>query len=324
MGGQPTYIKGTVAPGATYDISVNLTAPTQPGVYQGFWQMNNGKGTAFGTKIYVGIQVLAPTPTPAPTSPPSPSISFTVDTTNITAGECVVFSWNVQNVQGRLLLRRGTEPAGARRRRPGQPDGVPASDHDVLPDRGLSQQHLADTGDHDQRGAGAGRRTGDQPVLGDAAADHAGPVRDHPVGRAGQRAARSTSRAAARSCGAARRSRAACRTARRAPARSATRWWRRARAAKARRSSTSTSWRRLRRCHRRSAADSSAANSRPTDSGAAYGRAADCSPADGCASASGDRGQELDPDDLQQRARRDDVADRGHRDHAPCLARTAR
>ena len=57
MGGQPTYIKGTVAPGATYDISVNLIAPTQPGVYQGFWQMNNGKGTAFGTTVYVGIQV---------------------------------------------------------------------------------------------------------------------------------------------------------------------------------------------------------------------------------------------------------------------------
>ena len=68
MGGQPTYVKGTVAPGATYDISVNLTAPTQPGVYQGFWQMNDAKGKAFGTKVYVGIQVVAPTPTPAPTS----------------------------------------------------------------------------------------------------------------------------------------------------------------------------------------------------------------------------------------------------------------
>lgn len=99
MGGQPANIKGTVAPGATYDISVSLVAPTQPGVYQGFWQMKNGKGTAFGTKIYVGIQVVAPTPTPAPTLPPAPSISFTVDQTSITAGQCVVFSWNVQNVK---------------------------------------------------------------------------------------------------------------------------------------------------------------------------------------------------------------------------------
>ncbi len=111
MGGQPTNIKGTVAPGATYDISVNLTAPTQPGVYQGFWQMKNGKGTAFGTKIYVGIQVQAPTPTPAPTSPPSPSITFTVDRMSITAGECVVFSWEVQNVQAVYFYAEGENMA---------------------------------------------------------------------------------------------------------------------------------------------------------------------------------------------------------------------
>jgi ABC-type amino acid transport substrate-binding protein/heat shock protein HslJ len=107
MGGQPTYIKGTVAPGAVYDISVNLTAPTQPGVYQGFWQMNNAKGTAFGTKIYVGIQVKAPAPTAAPTQPPSPTISFTVNTTNITAGQCVVFTWNVQNVKAVYFYAQG-------------------------------------------------------------------------------------------------------------------------------------------------------------------------------------------------------------------------
>jgi polar amino acid transport system substrate-binding protein len=107
MGGQPTYIKGSVPPGATYDISVNLTAPTQPGVYQGFWQMNNAGGTAFGTKIYVGIQVVAPTATPAPTQPPSPSISFTVNTTNITAGQCVTFQWNVQNVKAVYFYAQG-------------------------------------------------------------------------------------------------------------------------------------------------------------------------------------------------------------------------
>jgi ABC-type amino acid transport substrate-binding protein/heat shock protein HslJ len=107
MGGQPTYIKGTVPPNATYDISVSLTAPTQPGVYQGFWQMNNPKGTAFGTKVYVGIQVVAPTPTAAPTQPPSPSISFTVSQTNITAGQCVTFSWNVQNVKAVYFYAQG-------------------------------------------------------------------------------------------------------------------------------------------------------------------------------------------------------------------------
>jgi ABC-type amino acid transport substrate-binding protein/heat shock protein HslJ len=107
MGGQPTYIKGSVAPGAVYDISVNLTAPAQPAVYQGFWQMNNAKGTAFGSKIYVGIQVQAPAPTAAPTQPPSPSISFSVDKTNITAGQCVVFTWNVQNVKAVYFYAQG-------------------------------------------------------------------------------------------------------------------------------------------------------------------------------------------------------------------------
>jgi L-cystine transport system substrate-binding protein len=107
MGGQPAYIKGTVPPGATYDISVNLTAPTQPGVYQGFWQMKNPKNVAFGQKIYVGIQVQAPTPTPAPTQPPVPSISFSVNTTQITAGQCVTFSWNVENVSAVYFYAQG-------------------------------------------------------------------------------------------------------------------------------------------------------------------------------------------------------------------------
>jgi ABC-type amino acid transport substrate-binding protein/heat shock protein HslJ len=109
MGGQPTYIKGSVPPGGTYDISVNLVAPTQPGVYQGFWQMVNATGTAFGTTIYVGIQVQAPTAVPAPTQTPSPTISFTVNQTNITAGQCVTFNWNVQNVKAVYFYPQGAD-----------------------------------------------------------------------------------------------------------------------------------------------------------------------------------------------------------------------
>ena len=100
MGGQPTPIKGTVAPGSNYDMEVNLVAPTKPGTYQGWWQMVNAQGVAFGERIYVGITVPASaTPTPRPTQTPSPNISFTVDRTSIKAGECVTFSWNVQNVK---------------------------------------------------------------------------------------------------------------------------------------------------------------------------------------------------------------------------------
>lgn len=100
MGGQPTAIQGTVAPDANYDISVNLTAPIVPGVYQGFWQMYNAQGVAFGERIYVGIQVpAAPTPTPKATATPVTGIQFTVDRTQINQGECVVFSWSVQNAK---------------------------------------------------------------------------------------------------------------------------------------------------------------------------------------------------------------------------------
>lgn len=100
MGGQPTPVQGQVAPDATYDISVNLVAPLVPGVYQGFWQMFNAQGVGFGERIYVGIKVpAAPTPTPAATATPVTGIQFTVDRTQIKQGECVVFSWDVQNAK---------------------------------------------------------------------------------------------------------------------------------------------------------------------------------------------------------------------------------
>ncbi len=123
MGGQPTNIKGTVAPGATYDISVNLVAPVQPGVYQGFWQMNNGKGVPFGQRIYVGITVPPQaTVTPVPTSTPTTGISFTVNTTNITSGQCVTFSWSVTNATAVYFYALG---------QPWQQNGVPGVSQSV-------------------------------------------------------------------------------------------------------------------------------------------------------------------------------------------------
>jgi hypothetical protein len=109
MGGQPAPVMQSVPPGGTYDFYVNLVAPLQPGVYQGFWQMQNGAGQSFGQTVYVGIQVpAAPQPTAAPTSTPVPGISFTVDRTNINAGECVTFSWNVTNVKAVYFYPDGT------------------------------------------------------------------------------------------------------------------------------------------------------------------------------------------------------------------------
>lgn len=110
MGGLPTPIQGTVPPGAVYDMYVSLVAPLTPGVYQGFWSMRNDRGLLFGDRVWVGITVPGvPTPTPAPTLPPSSTISFTVDRTNIVAGQCVVFSWTVQNARNVYFYAQGEQ-----------------------------------------------------------------------------------------------------------------------------------------------------------------------------------------------------------------------
>ncbi|MDX1414785.1 MAG: transporter substrate-binding domain-containing protein [Candidatus Promineifilaceae bacterium] len=108
MGGQPTAIVGTVAPGAQYDIWVDLVAPAVPGVYQGFWVLRNTQDQKFGDRIWVGIQVpKPPTVTPPPTQTPSPGISFTVDRNRIFAGECVTFSWVVTGSQAVYFYPEG-------------------------------------------------------------------------------------------------------------------------------------------------------------------------------------------------------------------------
>ncbi len=100
MGGQPTPVQGTVAPGQTYDIYVDLVAPVKPGVYQGFWQMRDGTGQAFGQRVYVGIRVPSqPTPTPFPTATPSTAVNFWTDQPNLVQGQCTVDHWRTQNVQ---------------------------------------------------------------------------------------------------------------------------------------------------------------------------------------------------------------------------------
>lgn len=101
MGGTSVPVVGEVRQGETYDFWVDLVAPTTPGIYQGFWSMRNGEGAYFGSRIWVGVDVVSPNPTPlpAPTATPAPTGFFTVDRTNIKQGECVTFSWNVENIQ---------------------------------------------------------------------------------------------------------------------------------------------------------------------------------------------------------------------------------
>jgi polar amino acid transport system substrate-binding protein len=108
MGGEPVAVAREVQPGETYDLQINLVAPLNPGSYQGVWQMENGGGTAFGERLKVNIKVVGgPTVTPAPTQTPVPGITFTVDRTNIKAGECVTFYWKVENVKQVYFYREG-------------------------------------------------------------------------------------------------------------------------------------------------------------------------------------------------------------------------
>ncbi|MBN2503589.1 MAG: hypothetical protein JXB38_22630 [Anaerolineales bacterium] len=53
---------GSVAPGATVDVSVELTAPDEAGTYKGFWRLRNASGVNFGVSgnnaFWVEIEVL--------------------------------------------------------------------------------------------------------------------------------------------------------------------------------------------------------------------------------------------------------------------------
>jgi heat shock protein HslJ len=110
MGGQPTPIVGTVAPGQPYDIYVDFVAPLEPGTYQSFWTMSNPQNVTFGSRIWVGITVPAPaTSTPIPTQTPNPSINFSVNQTQIREGECVTFTWNVTGANAVYFYKQGTD-----------------------------------------------------------------------------------------------------------------------------------------------------------------------------------------------------------------------
>lgn len=98
MFGQPTSVQGKVEPGQTYDVYVDLVAPTEPGKYVGYWQVFNPEDKAFGPTIWVAIKTRltepdlpteTPTLTPRPTSgatatsTPRPTLGATATSTPI-------------------------------------------------------------------------------------------------------------------------------------------------------------------------------------------------------------------------------------------------
>ena len=89
-------LTSTVTPGNQVDISVNLTAPAQPGRYRGYWKMVNTASKFVDDAVYVEIDVVsassptstapvAATSTATTTSPVTISaLSMAVDTADFT------------------------------------------------------------------------------------------------------------------------------------------------------------------------------------------------------------------------------------------------
>jgi hypothetical protein len=86
MDGPPTVAVGPVAPNSGTQVSVNLVAPSTPGTYTGYWQLQAPDGTRYGSVIYVEIVVPAapsPTETPGIGAPPVPTTSAPEEATII-------------------------------------------------------------------------------------------------------------------------------------------------------------------------------------------------------------------------------------------------
>jgi len=62
-------VPGTVSPGETVDLAVDMTAPGEPGTHRGDWRLRNAQGVLFGDTLWIQITVPdegAPTPPPPP------------------------------------------------------------------------------------------------------------------------------------------------------------------------------------------------------------------------------------------------------------------
>ncbi len=55
LGGTAFTLPASVASGATYDISVPMTAPNKTGTLRGNWRMSTATGQSFGDEVFVVI-----------------------------------------------------------------------------------------------------------------------------------------------------------------------------------------------------------------------------------------------------------------------------
>lgn len=151
MGGQTTPISGTVGAGASYDLSLKLTAPDAPGTYRGIWQMSSGQGTTFGERLDVVVAVpSAPTATPPPSATPAPDISFSAVPTTTVQGQQVTFTWSVASSRSQYFYRQGDNwaqfPVGPQGSRVAWPNSTTVYElRVILPDGSTQIQQITIT-----------------------------------------------------------------------------------------------------------------------------------------------------------------------------------
>jgi len=82
MGGQPVAVQKYVYPGQTYDVYVNLVAPSSSGQYKGEWRLFSPYNSPFGSPLYVMVEAI---PAATRTVTPTRTITRTPTTTSTTA-----------------------------------------------------------------------------------------------------------------------------------------------------------------------------------------------------------------------------------------------
>jgi hypothetical protein len=125
MGGAASSAIGTTPSNGTIDVSINLTAPTAPGNYRGYWRVRSAAGVLFpivsgyqGRSFYVDIKVQNPaTATYTPTAT-NTAIVFSVTTVTFTiTGSCAAnFNLSVTittNSAGTVNLHRVWNDGGS-------------------------------------------------------------------------------------------------------------------------------------------------------------------------------------------------------------------
>jgi hypothetical protein len=101
-----SFPDGVIAPGGFMDVSISLKAPSQDGMYQGFFRLASPDGMTFGigpnadSPFWVKVQVAEPTPTPTKTTVPAPDLKvskFSIDPSEPVHDVLVTVSITIHN-----------------------------------------------------------------------------------------------------------------------------------------------------------------------------------------------------------------------------------